>query len=596
MTVQRLTKAISIVSLGKYGTFSSNLVIERPYNLTYELLDRDQGQKDSDLRIVPASEIHADTIAEENAANSKLEDGIVLKEDGVEFQLVGENGEVVMRSNRETIDDSARQTLTMDEIEELKREGTGAGKDLIAKLMLSHTAIEQKTTFSLAKYKLVKSKKYLRRFTILPLDVAMLTHYMLEEKDATKIMEIQEEMLALAGCWANVQYAEDSNTTDVHDTSAGGRWLVVDETGGLIVAAMAERMGILYAEHQSHTSSDPEEQQYSNEVEPTFATTNTMTLLHNNSQPNLTLLKYFSFILDHSDSNHPLITHLLPLSWLQLISPHLDAAYSTAVPTLSAEELSNLKTGKRGTYYRKRRRWARTNHIVDSTRRGDFTGLLIASSMDPVSILRHLIPLLRGGAPIAIYSPNLDPLIHLSDVYSTTRRTAFIQSPPSEFEGMSREEKEKWPGNEDFPLNPTLVLSASVQTSRVMEWQVLPGRTHPKMTGRGGAEGFLWTATRVIPAEGKVEARGTFVKKRKGKEVEGEKEDQGESKKARVEAEEKAEGADVSEQLRVDEVTGEAIEEERTGNNGLEEAREDAIPKGSSTEEVEAGEVTTALP
>ena len=50
------------------------------------------------------------------------------------------------------------------------------------------------------------------------------------------------------------------------------------------------------------------------------------------------------------------------------------------------------------------------------------------------------------------------------------------------------------------------------------EWQVLPGRTHPLMTGRGGAEGYLFTGVRVRPAEGRVEARGKFVRKReKGK-------------------------------------------------------------------------------
>ncbi len=52
------------------------------------------------------------------------------------------------------------------------------------------------------------------------------------------------------------------------------------------------------------------------------------------------------------------------------------------------------------------------------------------------------------------------------------------------------------------------------------EWQVLPGRTHPVMTGRGGAEGYLFTATRAVPAEGRVEARGKFVRK-KGGEVAG---------------------------------------------------------------------------
>src|ERR1700710_2398188 len=184
-----------IISLGKYGTFSSNLILSRPYNLTHELLDRASGVKDSELRIVPASELHADTIAEENAAANSISENQVLDGDGVELQLVGENGEVIMRSNRETVDDSARQTLTMEEIETLKREGTGAGKDLIAKLMLSHTALDQKTAFSLAKYKLLKTKKYLRRFTILPLDVLLLNEWYMHERDAGKILEMRSEMM-----------------------------------------------------------------------------------------------------------------------------------------------------------------------------------------------------------------------------------------------------------------------------------------------------------------------------------------------------------------------------------------------------------------
>lgn len=413
-----------------------------------------------------------------------------------------------MRSNRETIDDSARQTLTMEEIEELKREGTGAGKDLIAKLMASHLGIEQKTAFSLAKYKLLKTKKYLRRFTILPLDVPMLTRWMMEEKDANKILEMREEMVALIGSWANVHFSE---SRPLDSSPSGGRWLAVDETGGLLVAAMAERMGILYpSEHELSRENDSSD--------PPLATSNAITLIHNNAQPNLTLLKYFSYdpTSTSTSPNHPLSTNLHPLSWLQLLSPSSDPTYSTPIPPLSPTTLSTLKSGKRGTYYRKLRRHTHTTQIVNTTLSGSFTGLAIASHMCPISILRHTIPLLAGGAPIAIYSPTIEPLVALADVYSTSRRTAFIQSPPSSFSSLPVDEQVGWPGDEDFPLNPTLLLNTAVQSARVRSWQVLPGRTHPVMTGRGGAEGYLFTGVRVVPAVGRVEARGKFAKRRVG--------------------------------------------------------------------------------
>jgi tRNA (adenine-N(1)-)-methyltransferase non-catalytic subunit len=504
--------------LGKYGTFSSNLLLSRPYNLTYELLDRAPGEKDSDLRIVPASELHADTIAEEEGTGSK---DTTIGGDGVEFQLVGENGEVVMRSNRETIDDSARQTLTMEEIEELKREGTGAGKDLIAKLMLSHTGLEQKTSFSLAKYKLLKTKKYLRRFTVLPVDVPLLTQWMMEEKDSGKILEMREEMLALIGSWSNVHYA---SSPDGLPEEIGGRWLVVDETGGLLVAAMAERMGLLHANPDNQDPDISAEAELemsappSQSVDPNFATSNTITMIHANAQPNLNLLSYFNYEpnapTSTSSKNHPLSTHLIPLSWLQLISPSADSAYTAQPRECTPAEISAMKSAKRGAYYRKIRRYTRARYIVDSTRAGGFDGLAIASSMDPVSVLRHTIPLLRGGASIAVFSPSVEPLAVLSDLYSTSRRTAFLQRRPKELDGLSQEEMARWQGNEDFPLNPTLILGSSLQTARVRAWQVLPGRTHPVMTSRGGSEGYLWTAVRVIPAEGKIEARGKYVRKK----------------------------------------------------------------------------------
>lgn len=531
------------ISLGKYGSFQSNLVLGRPYNLTYELLDKQEGHSHGGLRIVPASEIHADTIAEEEAVANASPDDTAIGGDGADFDLMGENGEPMMRSNRDTVDDSARQTLSMEDIEALKRDSTDAGKDLIAKLMSSHTALDQKTAFSLAKYKLLKTKKYLRRFTILPLDVSLLTQWLIEDKDPGRIMEMREEMLALAGCWGNVHFSGGAHPGSDPGTPSG-RYLVVDEVGGLLVAAMAERMGILHP--QEDDEEFPEIKDSENPVQNTqpngqsqtptrhktsdlnsgIASTNTITLIHSNAQPNLSLLKYFSFIPDAPPTiaAHPLHTHLKTISWLQLLSPEDDSTYSTPPPNATPEQITSWKSGKRGTYYRKRRRYARVKAIVDETRAGGFDGLIVASYMDPMGVMKACIPLLRGGAQIAIYSPTIEPLAQLADLYSMSRRTAFITSPPAELRDPSDTEageKRKldpsaWQGNEDFPLNPTLLLGVTVQTSKVRKWQVLPGRTHPLMTGRGGAEGYLFTAVRVIPAEGKVAARGKFsTKKRK---------------------------------------------------------------------------------
>jgi len=233
------------VNIGKFGTFPANLLLGRPYYLTYEVLDKDDGRSEPALRVVSATELHAEALGSDHVASSEGKPEVA--DGGAEFDIVGEDGEVIMRSNRMTVDDPSRQTLSMDEIEELKKAGTGSGKEIIAKLMASHLAIDEKTSFSLAKYTLRKSRKYLKRFTVLPVDIGTLTAH-ITEKEAYKIMELREEGLGLICSWANVHCANASRVMMADDGISqvgGGRWLVVDDTAGLVTAALAEKMGLL---------------------------------------------------------------------------------------------------------------------------------------------------------------------------------------------------------------------------------------------------------------------------------------------------------------------------------------------------------------
>ncbi|KAI0882595.1 Gcd10p family-domain-containing protein [Annulohypoxylon maeteangense] len=584
------------ISLGKYGSFPSNLIIHRPFHLTYELQDKRPEENFNRLRIVPASELYSDILASDTSASSPEGEPPIINDDedaeaslpaGIEYSLVDpDSGTVVARTNRAELNAEARQTLSAEEIEALKKDGTDAGRDIIAKLLLSHTAIDQKTEYALAKYKILKTKKYIRRFCVVPMDVPMLTYWQLEVKDSTKILDMRDEMIALVGCWGNVHFSgedrcenegiqesQDPNheQDDLEDTP--GRWLAVDDTGGLLVAAMAERMGILYQpenestnngnettsasdhqrEHSSHQESitkctdlplDKDGEHGNHGVETTaqardtaestsspqiairpshgdgkprvdnmktsFAHSNTLTVIHANQQPNLSFLREYGFDSTNpaQTQDHPLASHLMTISWLQLVEPELDPTYTAEFAHVAPEILRTWKPNRRGNYYRKRRRCAKIRHIVDTTRKGEFSGLVVASTMDPISIMRYAVPLLAGGAPIAIYSQSIEPLTALADCYSIARRGAWVATPPDEIVGKTPEELEHWPGNEEFPLNPSLVLGATLQTSRVRKWQVLPSRTHPLMTSRGGAEGYVFTAWKVKPAEGKVEARG----------------------------------------------------------------------------------------
>ncbi len=76
--------------------------------------------------------------------------------------------------------------------------------------MLSHTAIDQKTEYSLAKYKLLKTRKVYKAVFRTATRCAMLDYWILRDKDASKIMDMRDEMVALLGCWANVILVDGS--------------------------------------------------------------------------------------------------------------------------------------------------------------------------------------------------------------------------------------------------------------------------------------------------------------------------------------------------------------------------------------------------
>lgn len=520
-------------------------------------------QKDGrELRILRASEIHAETILEEAEPD-------VGEEASTSTPSAGQFDEYGLpitteKSNVNIIDNTENQKLTYAEIEALKSEPLTNPKDLIAMIKANHSQIDQKTAFSLAKYNLRKQKKYMRRFTVLPLDVATLTDWMMNEKDFTKVMEMRNETLGLMGSWANVFATPEASPDD----EPRCRYLVVDDTSGLVTASIAERMGLLHyqkptsevrrvtqqVEERSSTDAPQEVSQTPTEPPPKRpryehppATSNTIILVHANQQPNLSLLRYFGFDPTQkpaaSDPTpHPLYTHLNTLTWLQLLQPELDATYAQEPPTLPADEIAKMKANHRSDYFRKRRRWTRTQQIVNTAREGQFNALIIASATSPVSICKHLVPLLAGGAQVVVYNHHIEPLMELCDVYSTARRAAYLQWRNKRMQVREDEEEyvkvetvdtdneanttdgvPKGQAKDDeeearqFPVDPTLLLTPTLHHSVARPWQVLPGRTHPMMMGKGGAEGgYVMVSTRVIPIEGvAVQARGRQGKNRK---------------------------------------------------------------------------------
>ncbi|KAI5818969.1 Gcd10p family-domain-containing protein [Pyronema omphalodes] len=525
------------IYLGKFGTFPSNALLHRPYNLTFDILDNNEG-----LRVVPAQELTRDILgggfgeAEQGNADETHYD---LSYNTTEGEAPKEG---VMRTNRNTVDNAASQTLTWEQIEELKKTAGNSGKDIIQKLVSSHVAIDQKTAFSLQKYTLRKASKFMKRFSVHRLTVSTLTDYLHDSKEPFKFLEIRNHHLGLMMSLGNIVY--------------GGRYLVIDETGGLLVAALAERLGVLNSSTPGPITTPTEDDESIDALEapensdtkkrkpdPSPATRNTITLIHANEQPNLSLLTHFNYDANTPPISHPLYTHLKTLTWLQLLAPDED---TTMLPPdhQTPEQLAVLKPGKRSAYYRKLRRWQKVSANVTDARNGGYDAVLVAAHMSVPGILKAVVPLVKGSGQVVVYTPSLEQATELADLYSSARKTAWIQKKEkidpvgnnlqntednTKDENNENDEKEGKETQPPIPVetlwqnetpDPTLLLAPTVHRSTIRAYQVLPGRTHPVMTSKGGAEGYVFHATRVLPVEGKVDAKGAFASQKKKRRTE----------------------------------------------------------------------------
>ncbi|KAH8938648.1 hypothetical protein BDL97_16G094800 [Sphagnum fallax] len=121
--------------------------------------------------------------------------------------------ERMCRDNRALIDNNTAQTLSAEDIEQMRREGA-TGKAIIEALVANSASFEAKSAFSQEKYKRRKQKKYA-------------PHVLVRRPSARRFLRM--DTLALLLSLANV--------------GANAEVLVLDMLGGLLTAAVAERLG-----------------------------------------------------------------------------------------------------------------------------------------------------------------------------------------------------------------------------------------------------------------------------------------------------------------------------------------------------------------
>lgn len=216
----------------------------------------------------------------------------------------------------------------------------------------------------------------------------------------------------------------------------GGRYLVVDDTSGLVLASILERMG---------------------------GQGRILVLTDNESPPAWPILEAMNF-------PKSIIENCIGyLNWAQaeedyvpveMIQPEREEVVEGKddPKSLRIKQKEAQKLKKRGALLEE------LNDLRNELHKGNWDGLVSASVFSPTSILEKLCPYLAGSSSIVIYSP-------YQHILAQTLK--FMKENP-EF------------------------LAPNLTESWMRKHQVFPGRTHPEMSA-SGTGGFLLHATYVFP-------------------------------------------------------------------------------------------------
>ncbi|ODQ68217.1 Gcd10p-domain-containing protein [Nadsonia fulvescens var. elongata DSM 6958] len=332
------------INLGKFGSFQVDDILGHPFGYTYEIIDQT-----NKLRIVN------ELAYQEHETFSTINRDIYFEQSD---ELTGANDKGCYDSNQS-------QTMTMEQIETLKKmPNTDSGRDIIDSMIKGHVNFKNKTLYSQEKYLERKQMKFLRQFTPLPVTTSDLIEYYAQDKvdSRKKLMDISVETLGLL--------------LSLGDIKPGGKYLVVDDMGGLIVGSLMERM----------------------------AGEGTIVVLHENEQANLDILKYLNFsegLVDRMVKTVPYYAFLHPEEQETIVD-------------IPRDELLKWKSGKRGQYYRKRTHFLTFQYARKLSENQEFDALIIASSLYIPSLVDHLIISINSSRPITVYSNNLEYLTETS--------------------------------------------------------------------------------------------------------------------------------------------------------------------------------------
>lgn len=350
------------------------------------------------------------------------------------------------RSNANIVDnkDHSAQSLTHDDIAKLKRQGV-TGESLVAKLCENSATFDSKTAFAQEKYVKKKMLKHLTRVRARqPTARAVCEAYFYKQPAVTNWMRY--DALGMLLLFGNV--------------GANAQPLVVETCGGLVVSAVAERVG---AEGSSgrvcagHTGKNCNSLDIAKLMNLSDAARTCVVMA---ALPDLIEARGRWILGEDVDAQ--------ALAEETKIYESKELAHTQKLAKMKqegdADGDENTKKRKEG--WRQKKIAAASPAVVADLARPTegFSSLILASPcLDPFTTLAKCLPLLAPSSPFVVWFPASQPLAETLDLLRTKK----------------------------------MAVNLSLHEPWLRKHQVLPGRTHPTMTTGAGAGGYVlsgnWT-------------------------------------------------------------------------------------------------------
>ncbi|XP_067900471.1 tRNA (adenine(58)-N(1))-methyltransferase non-catalytic subunit TRM6 [Heterodontus francisci] len=362
--------------------------------------------------------------------------------------------------NRNIIDDGKSQKLSRDDIEALKDQGL-KGQDIVQHLIENSTTFRDKTGFAQEKYIKKKKKKYEAFVTILK-PTARIMAMMYHSREPGKICYIRYDTLAQMLTLGNIH--------------AGCKVIVAETCAGLVLGAIMERLGGFGSVIHMYPGSMPIRAAMENFGFPKsfynhlydFPINKLNSLLSGGfSAEKETLQKQTEVVVEKDNGSQQSTQQDDGMLSGETMMDNNQSGETEAIDVACEETENKEKNADRKSNVEERKskqedRLKKLQAAAAVLQERNADGLIIASRLYPSPLLLCLLEFVAPSRPFVIYCQYKEPLLVC---YSNLRERGGV---------VNLRLSETW----------------------LRGYQVLPNRTHPKLTMSGGG-GYILTGITV---------------------------------------------------------------------------------------------------